>query len=447
MKSIATSIHVAARSSPLSQIQVQEVLDELRRVHPEIEFETTLVESHGDKDQATSLRAMEKTNFFTKEIDELILNESCRIGIHSAKDLPHPLPEGLSVLALTKGLDPADVLVMRPKVSIETLPEGAIIATSSERRENALRELRSDFHFVDLRGIISQRLAKLDTGEVDGVIIAEAALIRLGLTHLNRVKIPGETAEGQGQLAVVGRTEDDQMRELFTCLDSRPKIPSLLYLGLDPPTWLKTEKKILHHPIICIQPTPFKDEKIKEIYHHLHEFTHLIFTSKTAVRIFFKYLKISGLDLEAINHLAIIAIGQATAKEIEKFQAMVAICATEETSEGLIEALKQIKDPSAYFLWPHSALSRRVIPDYLDQSKIRYQECILYTTVPHPAFPKPNLDLIDEIVFTSPSSIEAFLKFYRYFPPNKVYRCIGDVTQSWLNNHTELQVAPSRARA
>jgi hydroxymethylbilane synthase len=433
MKSIVIPIAVAARSSPLSQIQVREVLDELRRFHPEIEFETTLVESQGDKDQSTSLRTMEKTNFFTKEIDELILNKSCRIGIHSAKDLPHPLPEGLSVLALTKGLDPADVLVMRPNKSIQTLPSGAIIATSSERRENALRQLRSDLRFVDLRGIISQRLAKLESGVVDGVIIAEAALIRLGLTHLNRIKIPGETAEGQGKLAVVGRTDDDEMMELFACLDSRSKGSSLLYLGLDPPNWLKTEKKILHHPIICIQPAPFKDEGIKEIYTNIWTFTHLILTSKTSVRIFFKYLKINDLDLRSIDHLTIIAIGHATMKEIEKFGAQVALCATEETSEGVVEILKKIEDHSAYFLWPHSALSRRVIPEYLEQSNRRYQECILYTTVPHPAFPKPDLDFIDEIVFTSPSSIEAFLKFYGNFPPNKVYRCIGDVTQSWFN--------------
>ena len=132
------NISVGARNSPLSKVQAAEVLQELRQHHPDIEFETQFLASHGDKDLKTSLRTLNKTNFFTKEIDELVLHGQCRVGIHSAKDLPEPLPEGLAIVALTKGIDPADVLVLRSGETLESLQVGAVIATSSERREEAV---------------------------------------------------------------------------------------------------------------------------------------------------------------------------------------------------------------------------------------------------------------------------------------------------------------------
>lgn len=215
------SIQVAARDSPLSRAQVNEVLLEVKRVQCQIEFIPTFVLTTGDLDQMTSLRELGKTDFFTKEVDNLILTGKCHIAIHSAKDLPEPLPTGLMLIALTKGIDSSDSLVLRNKETLETLPSGAIIATSSERREESVKQLRPDFTFKDLRGTIHQRLAKLDTKEVDGVVIAEAALIRLGLTNLNRITLPGPTAPFQGQLAIIAKEEDEEMRNLFKPLCSR----------------------------------------------------------------------------------------------------------------------------------------------------------------------------------------------------------------------------------
>jgi hydroxymethylbilane synthase len=214
-------IQVAARTSALSRVQVQEVLQELRVFHPHVSFAPHYTTTIGDKDQNTSLRHLEKTNFFTKEIDELILKEQCRLGIHSAKDLPAPLPDGLTLICLTKGVNSADSLVLRDGQSLHDLPLGARIATSSIRREEIVKQLRADLSFCDIRGTIEQRLEKLQSLEADGVVIAEAALIRLGLTHLNRIILPGPVAEGQGQLAVVGRAGDAEMQELFTCIDHR----------------------------------------------------------------------------------------------------------------------------------------------------------------------------------------------------------------------------------
>lgn len=219
------TIEVGGRPSPLSLAQIDEVLTALRVHHPLIQFAFYPLLTVGDRDQKTSLRQLDRTDFFTKEIDAWVLEKEGRIGIHSAKDLADPLKKGLSLYCLTSGLDPADVLVMRPNETIEKLPLGALIATSSQRREESVRQLRADLTFCDLRGTIGQRLAKLEKGEVEGVVVAECALIRLGLNHLNRIRLPGNTAEGQGKLAIVGRSEilatsqDREIKMLFSSLD------------------------------------------------------------------------------------------------------------------------------------------------------------------------------------------------------------------------------------
>jgi len=214
-------IVVGARGSPLSCAQVQEVQEALRLLDSSVALHPIFVETLGDRDQVTSLRSLEKTDFFTREIDALQLSGGCRISIHSAKDLPDPLPNGLIVAALTRGLDPSDALVLREGASLESLPPFAKIATSSERREKNVKALRSDLECVDIRGNIQERLALLGEGVVDGVVVAEAALIRLNLTQLTRLTLPGERPQHQGQLAIVVREGDREMMHLFQPLDVR----------------------------------------------------------------------------------------------------------------------------------------------------------------------------------------------------------------------------------
>lgn len=215
------TILVAGRGSPLSKIQVQEVQNEIAEKAPHVKLMPIWVDTKGDKDRKTSLRTLEKTDFFTKEIDEMQLRGLCRIGVHSAKDLPEPLKPGLVLAALTKGLDSSDSLVFREGESLQTLKPGARIATSSMRREKNIHALRPDLVCIDIRGNIETRLQQLDEGYVDGLIVAECALIRLGLSHRNRMTIPGEIAVGQGQLAVIARADDQEMLELFKLIDSR----------------------------------------------------------------------------------------------------------------------------------------------------------------------------------------------------------------------------------
>jgi len=205
------AVKIGARGSPLSRAQVQEVYEELRRHHA-VQFEPIWVETVGDRDLTTSLRTLDKTDFFTREIDTLLLQGGCRIAIHSAKDLPDPLPKGLRCVALTRGVDPSDALVfLRP------LPSHARIGTSSARREAMIHEMFPTFHCVDIRGPIHQRLMLLEENAIDGLVVAEAALIRLGI-KMQRIALPGQTAPLQGRLAVVARADDREMQELFSCL-------------------------------------------------------------------------------------------------------------------------------------------------------------------------------------------------------------------------------------
>ncbi|HEX2579129.1 MAG TPA: hydroxymethylbilane synthase [Rhabdochlamydiaceae bacterium] len=206
-------ITVSARGSKLSQAQVWEVHRELLKHHPHIQFQPTWITTRGDKDKKTSLRALDKTDFFTREVDQMQLQGHFRISIHSAKDLPEPLAPGLKIVALTQGVDPSDVLVYNHQ-----LPQNALIATSSHRREQNLRAWREGFRFTDIRGTIEERLTILDSGQIDGVVMAEAALIRLGLIHRRRMPIPGETAPLQGRLAVIALESDHAMEQLFRCI-------------------------------------------------------------------------------------------------------------------------------------------------------------------------------------------------------------------------------------
>ena len=204
-------ISVGARDSRLSKAQVDEVYQEISQFFSHIRFHPVWVITTGDRDKTTSLKTLEKTNFFTDEIDTRQLKGEFRISIHSAKDLPDPLHPELEIIALTKGVDPSDSLVVREF----PIQFGSLIGTSSHRRETFLKNWRRDLECVDIRGTIDERLKLLDEGTIDGVVVAEAALIRLKLTDRPRLHLDAETAEMQGRLAVIAQKNDHEMKQLF----------------------------------------------------------------------------------------------------------------------------------------------------------------------------------------------------------------------------------------
>lgn len=214
------AVSVGARSSRLSKAQVEEVRQEMSAYIPHIGFTPTWIVTLGDVDKTTPLWKASR-DFFTREIDRMLLQGHFRIAIHSAKDLPHPIPEDLTVVAITHGVDPRDSLVMNDGVTLDTLPHQAKVGTSSKRREQHILSLRKDLVMVDIRGTIDERLSLLQEKQVDALVMAEAALIRLKLTHLSRLILDLSTEPFQGQIAVVALSDDTEMKQLFQHIDSR----------------------------------------------------------------------------------------------------------------------------------------------------------------------------------------------------------------------------------
>ncbi|PIS01500.1 MAG: hydroxymethylbilane synthase [Chlamydiae bacterium CG10_big_fil_rev_8_21_14_0_10_35_9] len=206
---------MAARDSNLSKAQVKEIVNKLKKIASTISFDFLFLKSSGDLDLKTSLRVLGKTDFFTKEVDQSLFSRRARVAVHSAKDLPEKIPSGLTIVAITDSVDNRDSLVLRPGESFLSLKSGAVIATSSERREEMVKRYRKDLSFIDLRGTIEKRLSLLQEHKADGVVVAEAALIRLKKTGLNRFIFNDSTVEGQGQLAILARSDDQEMVKLF----------------------------------------------------------------------------------------------------------------------------------------------------------------------------------------------------------------------------------------
>lgn len=403
-------IRVAARASKLSRVQVQEVLDELKKVHPESEFELLFVSTPGDRDKKSSLRDREKSDFFSRDLDELCLSGLVSVAIHSAKDLPCPLPKGLEIFALTKGVDPSDVLVYK-SAHLPSIPK---IGTSSKRREEQVCELYPGAKCVDIRGTIEERLALIDKGVVDAVVMAKAALIRLKISGYYETLIPGPTALFQGRLAIVGRVGDEVMRSHFRPLHALKH----LYTGLKRE---QVQSEELHIPFIKIKPRPYSPK--------IEGYTHILFTSQVAVELFFAALKREGL---ALNQHKGIAIGKKTAAAMSREGVEPEIVAERETQEGLIERLQKEDMGKAHILIPRSSLARPLLTDFLKQKKVKFETVDLYDTESITPDPLPDLTLFEEVTLTSPSCAKSFLAAYTTIPQKLKIKTIGPVTKDFL---------------
>ena len=173
-------IRVILRNSPLSQLQVKEVFN----LFPEVEKELILTESYGDKHlQISLLNGQAPADIFTRELDDALLTDMADIAVHSAKDLPFPMPDGLEVIALFQAWDVTDSLVSRDGLKLDELPAGSTIGTSSPIRKAELQQLRSDLTIVGIRGTIAQRVQQVRQGQIDAVIVATCALKRLNIAN------------------------------------------------------------------------------------------------------------------------------------------------------------------------------------------------------------------------------------------------------------------------
>jgi hydroxymethylbilane synthase len=221
---------VGTRTSSLALKQVEEVFGMLKKFYPDIGPKVVGIDTYGDKDKVTPVSDIEGTDFFTREIDEALLRNEIDFSVHSAKDLPDELRNGLAIAAITAPLDPFDALVSKSGLVLDKLPKGARIGTSSLRRKTQLKEYREDFEIVDVRGNIEERLMLLDEQRnIDAIVIAACGLVRLGLSHRITQRIPLAILKPhslQGSLAIAVKKGNTELAELLSLIDFRKEVLS-----------------------------------------------------------------------------------------------------------------------------------------------------------------------------------------------------------------------------
>lgn len=188
--------------------------------------------------------------------------------------------------------------------------------------------------------------------------------------------------------------------------------------------------------MIKIVPRSAEHPEIKHALDDIAEYTHLIFTSKNAVKVFFGMFASLKLSVDILRAKTVIAIGQVTAGYLSAAGLPAHHISAEETQEGVVGLLGKLDLENAYFFMPRSSLSRPVLAHFFMQRQIRYQACDLYDTVSQEIYPKPDLDQVDEIVFTSPSTVKAFVEIFGGLPRGKKCLAIGPITQQALLNAT-----------
>ena len=215
-------IRIATRKSPLALWQAEHVSARLKAAFPDLEVELVTFTTQGDKILDTPLAKIGGKGLFVKELERAILDGDADIAVHSMKDVPVELPEGLHLPVILDREDPRDAFVSNDYANFDELPQGAKLGTSSLRRQCQLRERRPDLEILDLRGNVNTRLAKLDAGDYDAIILAAAGLKRLGFEDRIRTALPPEIslpAIGQGAIGIECRENDPRINELIAILD------------------------------------------------------------------------------------------------------------------------------------------------------------------------------------------------------------------------------------
>ncbi|GAB6076540.1 hydroxymethylbilane synthase [Desulfurobacterium crinifex] len=210
-------IRIGTRKSKLALWQSEWVKEQIEKKFPEVEVELVKITTKGDKILDVPLAKIGDKGLFTKEIEDAMLRGEVDIAVHSLKDVPSKLPEGLKLIAFSDREDPRDALLSCGKYTLDTLPEGAVVGTSSLRRKAQLRILRPDLEIRDLRGNVDTRIRKLKEGQYDAIILAAAGVKRLGWgNEIDEILSPDKMipSVSQGILGIEGRENDEEIEKI-----------------------------------------------------------------------------------------------------------------------------------------------------------------------------------------------------------------------------------------
>ena len=218
----ANILRIATRKSALALWQAEFVKAELERFHSDLTVELVPMSTQGDIILDTPLAKIGGKGLFVKELEQAMLDGRADIAVHSMKDVPVEFPEGLELNTICEREDPRDAFVSNKYKSLDELPQGAVVRTSSLRRQCQVRALRPDLDIRDLRGNVNTRLAKLDNGDYDAIILAAAGLLRLEMPERIADFIEPETslpANGQGAVGIECRSDDERVKALLAPLE------------------------------------------------------------------------------------------------------------------------------------------------------------------------------------------------------------------------------------
>ena len=220
-----TTLRIATRKSQLALWQSEHVATLLRQAHPGLEVELVPLSTKGDEILDRALSAIGGKGLFLKELEVAMQRGEADCAVHSLKDVPMELEPGFALPAVLERADYADAFVSNQHREVAALPQGACVGTSSLRRKAQLRALRPDLELRDLRGNVNTRLAKLDAGEYDAIVLACAGLQRLGLDERIRGRLLAPEwlpSPAQGAIAIECRDDDPQLASLLAALDHAP---------------------------------------------------------------------------------------------------------------------------------------------------------------------------------------------------------------------------------
>lgn len=220
-----TTLNIATRQSPLALWQARHIQTRLQALYPQLSINLVTMVTKGDKILDTPLAKIGGKGLFVKELEQALYEKQADIAVHSLKDVSMDLPDGLTLGAYCQREQPTDAFVSNKFSALDDLPQGATLGTSSLRRQCQIQQYRPDLNIISLRGNVGTRLAKLDNGDYDAIILATSGLKRLGLTERICHEIDTDIslpAVGQGALAIECRADDTDVLNLLKPLNHEP---------------------------------------------------------------------------------------------------------------------------------------------------------------------------------------------------------------------------------
>ena len=396
-----------------------------------VTFEMVQITSVGDTDRTTDLRES-PADFFTRELDAALLRVEIDLAVHSAKDLPDPMPPGIDKFWLPWREEPRDVLVLAPGRQVSDLPIAPVIGVSSDRRAEYCAQHFPGGIQKNMRGNIEERIAQVDNGTYDIVVMAAAALIRLGIEEritewisLDELEVP----EGQGFLAITFRKDDPKITALRNLFPLMGKRILLTCSEIIQQKAVDLVRDLGGHPI----QFPLIRLKCRQSFQlRCAEYDWLVVTSPSSVRVFMQLIKDQHIDPRTIPR--IMACGRGTADEFSNYGRHVdARPESEFSAESLIKLAKGILKSGEKVLRVRSDKAGPQLAEALRETGAEVEDAVIYDneTIAHDTLPD-----FDAVFFASASGVESFIgQWGTEALAGKTISVIGKPTAQALGKH------------